>query len=202
MPFTAPQTLQPDEVYALTAYVLNLNDIVPADAVLDADSLPKVTMPNRDGFTTDHGFMRRDGKPDTHNVPCMKDCVQAVRLSSEMPDYARDQHGNLAEQARAVGAAGAGGAVTKTAAGARAGLDLAKAASCTACHGVSEKLVGPGFREVATRYAGDTAAESRLVAKVRNGGTGAWGAIPMPAQPQVKDSDARALVQWILGGAK
>ena len=200
MPFTAPQTLQPDEVYALTAYVLNLNDIVPADAVLDADSLPRVTMPNRDGFTTDHGFMRRDGKPDTHNVPCMKDCVQAVRLSSEMPDYARDQHGNLAEQARAVGAAGAGG--TKTAAGARAGLDLAKAASCTACHGVTEKLVGPGFREVATRYAGDTAAESRLVAKVRNGGTGAWGGIPMPAQPQVKDSDARALVQWILGGAK
>jgi S-disulfanyl-L-cysteine oxidoreductase SoxD len=202
MPFTAPQTLQPDEVYALTAYVLNLNDIVAADAVLDAESLPKVKMPNRDGFTTDHGFMRRDGKPDTHNVPCMKDCVQVVRLSSEMPDYARDQHGNLAEQARAVGAAGVGGVAAKTTVGSRAGLELAKAASCTACHGVTEKLVGPGFREVATRYAGDAGAESRLVAKVKAGGTGAWGAIPMPAQPQVKDSDARALVQWILGGAR
>jgi cytochrome c551/c552 len=202
MPFNAPQTLQPDEVYALTAYVLNLNDIIPADAVLDADSLPKVRMPNRNGFTTDHGFMRRDGKPDTHNVACMKDCVKVVRLSSEMPDYARDQHGNLAEQARAVGAAVGGGTAAKATVGSRAGLDLAKAASCTACHGVTEKLVGPGFREVATRYAGDAAAESRLLAKVRTGGTGAWGAIPMPAQPQVKESEARALVQWILGGAR
>ena len=202
MPFNAPQTLQPDEVYALTAYVLNLNDIVPADAVLDADSLPKVKMPNRNGFTTDHGFMRRDGKPDTHNVPCMKDCVQVVRLSSEMPDYARDQHGNLAEQGRAVGATTTGGAAAKTAAGSRAGLDLAKAAGCAACHGVTEKLVGPGFREVATRYAGDAAAESRLIAKVKAGGAGAWGAIPMPAQPQLKDGDVRMVVQWILGGAK
>jgi S-disulfanyl-L-cysteine oxidoreductase SoxD len=200
MPFNAPQTLQPDEVYALTAYVLNLNDIVPADAVLDADSLPNVKMPNRGGFTTDHGFMRRGGKPDTHNVPCMKDCAQVVRLSSEMPDYARDQHGNLAEQARAVGAAGA---TAKAGAGnIKTGFELAKAASCTACHGVSGRLVGPGFREVATRYAGDAGAETRLVAKVRTGGTGVWGAVAMPAQPQVKESEARALVQWILAGAR
>ena len=68
---TRRKTLTPDEVYALTAYVLNLNDILPADAVLDRDSLPRVKMPNRDGFTTAHGFMRRDGKPDTRNVACM-----------------------------------------------------------------------------------------------------------------------------------
>ena len=55
---------------------------------------------------------------------------------------------------------------------------------------------------MATRYAGDAAAESRLIAKVRTGGTGAWGAVAMPAQPQVKESEARSLVQWILGGAK
>jgi len=201
MPFNAPQTLSPDEVYALTAYVLNLNDIVPADAVLDADSLPKLRMPNRNGFTTDHGFMRRDGKPDTRNVLCMKDCVQVVRLSSEMPDYARDQHGNLAEQARVVGTTGTI-AAGKATAGSRSGLELAKAVACTACHGVTERLVGPGFREVATRYAGDASAESRLIAKMRAGGAGAWGAVPMPAQPQVKESEARALVQWILAGAK
>ncbi len=200
MPFNAPQTLLPDEVYALTAYVLNLNDIVPADAVLDADSLPRVKMPNRDGLTTNHGFMRRDGKPDTHNVACMKDCAPVVRLSSEMPDYARDQHGNLAEQTRAIGAVSV--AVAKPSAVSRSGLDLAKAASCTACHGMAEKIVGPGFREVAARYAGDAGAEARLVAKVKAGGTGAWGAIPMPAQPQVKDADVRVLVQWILAGAK
>jgi cytochrome c len=201
MPFNAPQTLQPDEVYALTAYVLNLNDIIPADAVLDADSLPKVKMPNRNGFTTDHGFMRRNDTPDTHNVACMKDCVQVVRLSSEMPDYARDQHGNLADQTRTVGATGRI-ATAKPTGGSTSGLELARAASCTACHGVTEKLVGPGFREVASRYAGDAGAESRLVGKIKAGGTGAWGAVAMPAQPQVKDSEARALVQWILGGAR
>ena len=194
MPFNAPQTLRPDEVYALTAYVLNLNDIVPADAVVDQDSLPKVRMPNRDGFTTSHGFMTRDGKPDTHNTACMKDCVQDVKLSSEMPDYARDQHGNLAEQMR-------GAAISEPRA-ARTGLELAKASACTACHGVSERIVGPGFREVAAKYSGDAAASGRLTAKLKTGGGGTWGATPMPPQPQVKDADARALVQWILGGAK
>jgi S-disulfanyl-L-cysteine oxidoreductase SoxD len=196
MPFTAPQTLKPDEVYALTAYVLNLNDILPADAVLDQDSLPKVRMPNRDGFTTNHGFMRRDGKPDTHNTACMTDCAKDVRLSSEMPDYARDQFGNLAEQRRTVGGAGA------PAAAAKSGLELAKAAACTTCHGVSGRVVGPGFREIAAKYAGDPGAQARLAAKVRSGGVGAWGSVPMPAQPQVGDAEARALVEWILAGAR
>jgi cytochrome c551/c552/cytochrome c5 len=199
MPFNAPQTLTANEVYALAAYVLNLNDIVPADAVLDQDSLPRLKMPNRDGFTTAHGFMRRDGKPDTRNTACMTDCVKDLRLSSEMPDYARDQHGNLAEQGRGVGTATR---AEPRPAAAKSGLDLAKAAACTACHGVSEKLVGPGFREVATRYASDGGAESRLVAKVKTGSVGAWGTIPMPAQPQLKDADAHTVVQWILGGAK
>ena len=65
MPFNNPQTLTADEVYALTAYVLNLNDIVPADAALDQDSLPKLKMPNRDGFTTAHGFGRLDARRST-----------------------------------------------------------------------------------------------------------------------------------------
>ena len=194
MPFDAPQTLTGDEVYALTAYVLNLNDIVPADTVLDQDSLPKLRMPNRDGFTTRHGFMTRDGKPDTQNTACMTNCVKDVRLSSEMPDYARDQHGNLAEQTRT------GGKLAPAAP--KAGLDLAKASACTACHGVSEKVVGPAFRDVAARYAGDPAAESRLVAKVKAGGSGGWGGVAMPPQPQLQDADARLLVQWILTGAK
>ena len=197
MPFTAPQTLTPDEVYALTAYVLNLNDILPVDAVLDQSSLPKVVMPNRDGFTTNHGFMTRDGKPDTHNTACMTNCVREVKLSSEMPDYARDQHGNLGEQQRVVG----GTAVAKAAA-ARSGLDLAKGAGCTACHALTAKVVGPAFREVAAKYGADKDASARLVAKVKAGGTGAWGSVPMPPQPQVADADARALVDWILNGAK
>ena len=196
MPFNTPKTLTPDEVYALTAYVLNLSDILPADAVLDAQSLPAVQMPNRNGLTTAHGFMRRDGMPDTHNVACMKDCVAQVRLSSQMPEYARDQHGNLAEQTRLIGASATPASAPK------GGLDLAKASACTACHGVSEKIVGPSFREVAAKYAGDGSAETRLVAKVKAGGAGSWGQVPMPAQSQMKDANVRALVQWILAGAR
>jgi S-disulfanyl-L-cysteine oxidoreductase SoxD len=223
MPFTNPKTLTPDEVYALTAYVLHLSDILPADAVLDRESLPKLKLPNRDGFTTDHGFMRRDGKPDVMNTLCMTNCVAEVRLSSEYPDYARDSHGNLAEQTRDLGpvegsgasrgarsapkvaAAGATGAAAPAKAAAATTSDpaaLVKQAGCTACHAVASRVVGPGFREIATRYAGDGAAEARLAAKVRAGGVGAWGQIPMPPQAQVQETDARAMVQWILGGAK
>ena len=64
------------------------------------------------------------------------------------------------------------------------------------------RIVGPGFREVAAKYAGDAGAAGRLAAKLKSGGGGAWGTVPMPPQPQVKDADARALVQWILAGAK
>jgi cytochrome c len=210
MPFDAPQSLTANEVYALTAYVLNLNDIVGADAVLDQDSLPKLKLPNRDGFTTAHGFMRRDGKPDTSNVACMKNCVSEVRLSSEMPSYALDQHGNLADQRRAMGAiegvttvATAAGA-SKAAAKAPAGLDLAKRFGCMACHAVDSRAVGPAFRDIAARYAGTGAppAETQLVAKLKSGGSGAWGDISMPAQPQVGAADARTIVQWILAGAR
>lgn len=195
MPFEAPKSLTPDEVYALTAYVLNLNDILPADAVLDQHSLPLVKMPNRDGFTTAHGFMRRDGKPDTHNVACMNQCVAGVRVISRLPDYALDPYGDLALQTRALAAAPSQPV-------ANAGASLARASGCTACHGVTEKLVGPAFREVAAKYAGNDGAEPRLVAKVREGGSGAWGSVPMPAQAQLTDANAHALVQWILAGAK
>jgi cytochrome c len=195
MPFEAPKTLSPDEVYALTAYVLNLNDILPAGAVLDQTSLPFVTMPNRGGMKTAHGFMVRDGKPDTHNVACMTNCVAEVRVASELPDYARDQHGEIALQSRMFSNLAATPAH-------RSGLDAARASACTACHGVSEKIVGPSFRDIADRYAGDAEAERNLVIKVRKGGSGNWGTVPMPAQAQLEDADARALVAWILAGAR
>jgi len=201
MPFQAPQSLTDDQVYALTAYVLNLNDILPADAALDPKSILAVKMPNRDGFTTNHGFMTRDGKPDTRNVACMKDCVREVKLSSELPEHARDAHGSLAEQARTVGVAGTQVAAAKSAAPITGG-ELAKQAACTTCHGVTNRIVGPSFREIAAKYAGDAGAAARLAAKVREGGVGAWGSTPMPAQSQVKEVDARELVRWILAGAK
>ena len=210
MPFNNPQTLSADEVYALTAYVLNLNDILPADAALDQDSLPKLKMPNRDGFTTAHGFGRRDGQPDTANVACMSNCAKTIRLSSEMPAYALGVHGDLGEQRRAMGAMGglktaAAPAPATTPGG---GIDLAKRLGCFACHGVDAAVVGPGFRAIAGRYGVDGSpprvadAEMRLLAKLSSGGVGAWGQVPMPPQPQVADADARAVIRWILEGAK
>ncbi|MEP6941388.1 MAG: c-type cytochrome [Betaproteobacteria bacterium] len=222
MPFTAPQTLSADEVYALTAYVLNLNDVVAPGTELDQYTLPRVRMPNRDGLTTAHGLMRADGKPDTANTACMRDCIATVRAGSEIPGYARGSHGDLAQQRREMGAiAGvpmsvpsigtanaAGAAVPNTGSATTvAGPALARRLGCTTCHSVDSTLVGPSFRAVAARYnapppQGRPDAQSHLVAKVRIGGAGAWGAIPMPAQAQVSESDTRKVVEWILGGAQ
>jgi cytochrome c len=213
MPLATPQTLTHDEVYALTAYVLHLNDIVPAGTVLDRATLPKIRMPNRDGFTTEHGFLRQDGKPDTGNVACMSDCAPVVRLASEIPDYARDSHGNLAEQQRDRGVEAGTPARTvavgpMAASGAGGGIELARRFGCMACHNVTTAIVGPAFRDVAQRYRTDRAGERaedkvvQLLNRLRNGGSGAWGAVPMPAQSQLSESDARAVVEWILAGAK
>ncbi len=79
---------------------------------------------------------------------------------------------------------------------------LAADNGCMACHGTASKIVGPGYNEVAAKYKGQADAESKLVAKLKAGGQGVWGAIPMPAQTQLKDEDARRLVKWILSGAK
>ena len=81
---------------------------------------------------------------------------------------------------------------------AMANADLAKAKNCMACHAVANKLVGPAYKDVAAKYAGQKDAEAKLVAKVIKGGAGVWGAIPMPANPQVSEADAKTLVKWIL----
>ena len=81
---------------------------------------------------------------------------------------------------------------------AMASPDLAKAKNCMACHAVANKLVGPAFKDVAAKYAGQKDAEAKLSAKVLKGGAGAWGAVPMPANPQVSDAEAKALVKWVL----
>ena len=82
--------------------------------------------------------------------------------------------------------------------GAMANADLAKAKNCMACHAVATKLVGPAYKDVAAKYAGQKDAEAKLTAKVLKGGSGAWGAVPMPANPQVTAAEARTLTKWIL----
>ena len=79
---------------------------------------------------------------------------------------------------------------------------LLAANACTACHGVKNKIVGPGFNEIAAKHKGRADAEAYLVGKIKSGGSGVWGAVPMPPQPQIKDDDAKAIAQWIAAGAK
>ena len=81
---------------------------------------------------------------------------------------------------------------------AHASLDLAKAKNCTACHAVDKKLIGPAYKDVAAKYATDKDASTKLAKKVREGGVGVWGQIPMPANPQINADEAAALVKWIL----
>ena len=75
---------------------------------------------------------------------------------------------------------------------------MAKAKKCMACHATDKKLVGPSYKEIAAKYAGQADAAAMLADKVKKGGVGAWGKVPMPPNPQVNDADAKALVDWVL----
>jgi cytochrome c len=81
---------------------------------------------------------------------------------------------------------------------AMANADLAKAKNCMACHAVASKLVGPSYKDVAAKYAGQKDAEDKLTQKVLKGGSGVGGATPMPANAQVSEAEARTLVKWVL----
>lgn len=111
MPWTAPKSLTTEEVYSVTAFLLNLSGIVPDNFTLSDKNIREVQerMPNRNGMTTAHAMWPGNEfggtkKPDTSNVACMKDCAPEPKVASFLPDFARNAHGNLAEQNRAVGA--------------------------------------------------------------------------------------------------
>lgn len=221
MPWTAPKSLKPDEVYAVVAYLLNLAEVVPADFELSDQNIAEVQarMPNRNGMTTDHGMwpgasaaaggIGNGGKPDTRNVACLKDCKKGVEVVSFLPAYAQDAHGNLAEQNRPVGQTRgkhtgdpSQDAAAATPSAAAAALALANEKGCMACHGVANKIVGPAYSDIAAKYKAQSDAGTRLIAKIKAGGQGVWGAVPMPPQGHVKDEELKQLVQWILDGAK
>lgn len=90
---------------------------------------------------------------------------------------------------------------------AQAAVDAARAQTianqnaCMGCHAVDRKLVGPAFKDVAAKYKGDVGAEAKLIKKVREGGMGNWGQIPMPANPKVSDADLKTVIDWVLAGA-
>lgn len=229
MPWNAPKSLSVEEVYSVVAYILHLGDVLPADFVLSERNMAEVQqrLPNRNGKATYKGLWELAGKPDVQGDPCLSNCRTAsLDERSRLPEFARNAHGNLAEQNRVVGpfrgadttkppardplrlaaAAGTQAAVTQVHIGKGSALkppvDIARDAACLACHAANRRLVGPSFREVAERYKSDPKAEDLLALKVRNGGQGNWGAMAMPSNAQLHDDDLRAVVRWILGGAR
>ncbi len=223
MPWNAPKSLSADDVYAVTAYLLNLAEVVPADFTLSDKNIAEVQkrMPNRNGMVFYEPLWKASGKGDVKNVACMKNCEVDPKVHSSLPGFARDAHGNILEQNRVigpvrgadtsqpppkgpVGSAPPPKAVVVAAAAPAGGVDakaLLNSNSCTACHGVKSKIVGPGFNEIAAKHKGRADLEAYLMGKIRNGGEGVWGAVPMPPQAQVGEADAKAIAQWIAAGA-
>ena len=91
-----------------------------------------------------------------------------------------------------------GALAVATAAPASAQEALAKKHNCFACHAVDKKVVGPAYKDVAAKYRGDKTAEAKLFEKVKKGGAGVWGQVPMPPNSTVPDADIKALVHWVL----
>jgi cytochrome c len=240
MPWTAPKSLSADEVYALTAYILNLGNIVPADFTLSDANIREVQdkLPNRKGMSTAHAMWpsRELGglaKPDVQGSACMRDCKkEGVAVKSFLPDYARNAHGQLADQFRPLG--GSRGANTSrpasenfmgnkalaldsrghvapekiaivaagpgTPAAAQASvMPLLQKNACLACHGMDSKLVGPSFRDIANKYKSQADAVNYLSGKIKGGGQGVWGSMPMPAQA-LSEAEAAQLAQWLVRG--
>lgn len=219
MPWNQPKSLSVEEVYAVTAYMLNLGGIVADDFVLSDANMAQVQqrLPNRNGMTTAHALWPgRDlpgvaGAPDVKAAACMRNCAVEPRVASILPDFARNAHGNLADQNRPVGPqrgavtataaatprAQAGAAAAAAGASAKIPADLLQKNTCTACHAQDAKLVGPSWSDVARKHAGKA---EYLAGKIRAGGAGVWGSIPMPPQA-ISAEDAGRIAGWLASGA-
>jgi cytochrome c551/c552 len=220
MPWTAPKTLSVDEVYAVTAYLLHLGEVLPADFELSDRNMHEVQarLPNRRGLTTAHalwpgpgfGAAGKPGKPDAQGSVCMAACAAETTLASMLPDHARNAHGNLAAQQRDVGPQRGATTEVRTPAPSAEAVAAAQATPvhellqknvCLACHQLDGKLVGPSFKDVAGRHAVRADAQAYLVERIQRGSAGQWGAVPMPPQA-LSAADAQAIAAWLAAGAK
>jgi cytochrome c551/c552 len=215
MPWDAPKSLSSDDVYAVLAYLLNLAEIVPADYVLSNQNIAEVQarMPNRNGMTREHGLWDVNGKPDTQNQACMKDCLAEGKVSSALPDYALNAHGNLADQNRTFGAVrgrmtdpkaaeSRPAAAPAHAEGNAALTALLGTRGCTGCHGMDQKIIGPGFKEVAEKYRTRADVKAYLADKIAKGGSGVWGSAAMPPQAQMSKAEIESIAAWLAAGAQ
>lgn len=189
-------------------------------------------LPNRLGHVFYEPMWRTRGKGDVANPLCMSNCPVEGKIESSLPVEARNSNGNIADQVRPFGPArgtdtalppGEGHAGMKRLARVAAAassppsvsaptakadgsspqaLALIQSDSCTSCHGVTNKIVGPAFQDVARKYAGRSDGVEYLAEKIRNGGQGVWGPISMPPQAQVTQAEAKAIAQWLAAGAK
>ncbi|WP_431096096.1 c-type cytochrome [Polaromonas aquatica] len=249
MPWNAPKTLTADEVYAVTAYILHLGNVLPENYTLSDANIREVQarLPNRKGMTTAHAMwpgkeLGGAAKPDVQGSSCMSNCKPEVVVKSFLPDYARNAHGNLAEQSRLVGASRGADttqpplasnlqsnsapaqalraqvapekiatsvlAVTaptaspakSAATGVAAVMPLLQKNACLACHGMDSKLVGPSFKDIANKYKDRPDAAAYLSGKIKAGGQGAWGSIPMPPQA-LSAAESAQISQWLVQGA-
>ena len=216
MPWNAPKSLSPDEVYALVAYLLNLGYMVDDDFVLSDTNMAETQarMPNRNGMSLDHGLWSVSGAPDVIGSSCTADCDVAVAVTSSLPAYAMNAHGNLAEQVRDWGPypglwtetgketaaepaqVAAASAVVEVAVAPEAALN---AGGCSGCHQMAGQLVGPGFDAIRTKYTGQEHA-AYLRDKIVNGGAGVWGSMPMPPMPGVEEDALQQIVAWLTSG--
>ncbi|HJW11844.1 MAG TPA: c-type cytochrome [Albitalea sp.] len=214
MPWNAPKSLSTDEVYAVTAYLLNLGGVLPDDFVLSERTIADAQklLPNRNGMTTQHALWPGKGfagtvRPDVQGSSCMSRCAGEPQVASFLPDFARNAHGNLAEQNRSVGpqrgidtSTPKAAAVPATAPAPNPAIALTQKYTCVACHGIAQGIVGPAFQDVARKHGARPDAVAYLAAKIKSGGSGVWGAIPMPEQT-LPDADAKAIAQWLAAGA-
>ena len=217
MPWNAPRTLSVDDTYAVLGYVLSMAEIVPEDFTLSDQNIAEVQklMPNRNGMTQAHGMWNERGKPDVKATACMTNCTKHITIGSTLPDYARNAHENLALQNRPYGPfrgadttkpplaklPGKGlMAVNLAAADSITPEGLFKKHNCSTCHAPASRVIGPAISEVAAKYKGQADAMSKLHKKVKVGGAGTWGAIPMPPHAHVPEGDIDVLVKWMLTG--
>ena len=231
MPWNQPKSLSVEEVYSVTAYLLNLGGVLPDDFTLSDKNIREVQqrLPNRNGMTTAHALwpgkeLGGPVKPDVTASACMKNCAVASKVSSILPPFARNSHGNLADQNRPVGAqrgadtARAEGAPRPTSLAFReaaradsllssvatanqsdsmAALAFTQKNNCIGCHAIDRKVLGPSWTDIARKHAGRA---DYLAGKIKSGGVGVWGSIPMPPQG-LNEADAKRIAEWLAAGA-
>jgi len=214
MPWNDPKSLSDDDVYAVLAYLLNLAYIVDGDYVLSKDNIAEVQarMPNRNGMSDDHGLWKVDGRPDVVAERCLRDCELGDKVSSSIPPFARNAHGNLRDQMRIFGPHQGINTVAESdptasnkppsAALVSSGpspeiKQLLAANTCTGCHQMTSKLVGPAFADIGRKYRDQSDAVSYLSTKIRSGGSGVWGGA-MPPMPQLSAPQAEQIARWLI----